>query len=247
MISICLATYNGEKYIREQLDSILSQIAPDDEVIISDDGSTDATIDIIKSLRDCRIKIFFNGGKHGFKFNFENALKNAKGDYIFMSDQDDVWFPNKYQIMCRYLKEYDMIHHNSELTDGQLKAMGKDLYTTCDNRSGFFHNLKKNTYYGSHMAFRSSLLKNILPFPRTLEIGHDVWIGFVGQTIGDVFFTEEKLMYYRRHEGAYCALFKSDRPLYKKILTRIVIFCYEIKFILQNMRIVKWNKLFSNA
>lgn len=238
MNSVCLATYNGAKYIKDQLDSILSQIASDDEVIISDDGSVDATIDIICSLNDDRIKIFHNDGRHGFNYNFENALKNAKGDYIFMSDQDDVWFSNKYNVMLSYLKENDVVHHNSELTNGEMVSLGKDLYEMCDNRCGFWHNLKKTTYYGSHMAFNSKLLQYALPLPKTTEIGHDVWLGFVGTMMGKVLFIDEKLMCYRRHEGAFCALFKSDRPLYIKIWKRIITFFYEVKFIIQHLHLI---------
>lgn len=238
MNSICIATYNGEKYIKEQLESIISQIAPDDEIIISDDGSTDKTINIIESLNDRRITIYSNVGMHGFKNNFENAIKRAKGNYIYMSDQDDVWFPDKYNTILQYLKQNDLIHHNSELTNGNLEPYGKTLYEECNNRCGFWHNLKKTTYYGSHMAFHSSLLKYALPFPKTNELGHDVWLGFIATMIGKVYFADEKLMYYRRHEDAFCAFFKSNRPLYKKIWTRIVVFFCEIKFIIFHIGLI---------
>ena len=90
MISVCMATYNGEKYIEEQLKSILSQLGENDEVIVSDDSSTDNTLAIVESFNDVRIKIFPNNKFHSPIFNFENALKQATGDYIFLSDQDDV-------------------------------------------------------------------------------------------------------------------------------------------------------------
>ena len=86
MISVCVATYNGEKYIKEQLLSILSQIGLNDEVVVSDDHSNDSTIDIVKSLNDKRVKIIYNEGNRGYTSNFENALKHAKGDYVFISD-----------------------------------------------------------------------------------------------------------------------------------------------------------------
>lgn len=95
MISVCMATYNGEEYIKEQLESILCQLGEMDEIIISDDGSTDNTLNIIESYNDSRIKIHINTGKHGFVYNFENALQKAKGEYIFLSDQDDIWLPEK--------------------------------------------------------------------------------------------------------------------------------------------------------
>ena len=90
MISVCMATYNGEKYIQEQIDSILCQLSKDDELVISDDHSTDATCDIIKSYNDRRIKLFLNELAKGVTHNFENALLHSKGDIIFLADQDDV-------------------------------------------------------------------------------------------------------------------------------------------------------------
>ena len=94
MISVCIATYNGAEYLREQVESILSQLEEEDEIVVSDDSSTDTTIEILQSFGDRRIKIFKNPAK-GFVRNFENALRQAQGDFIFLSDQDDVWLPNK--------------------------------------------------------------------------------------------------------------------------------------------------------
>ena len=95
MISVCIATYNGERFIREQIDSILRQLSSDDEIIVSDDGSTDDTISIINSIDDKRIRIIEGPRKHSPTHNFECAMKEAKGYYIFLADQDDVWKPNK--------------------------------------------------------------------------------------------------------------------------------------------------------
>lgn len=109
LISICMATYNGAKYIREQVDSIFNQEFTENkdvemELVVSDDGSTDETLKILESYGDSRIKIFHHTEhkKHKYlnasrlcKCNFENAMRHAKGDYIFLSDQDDVWYPWK--------------------------------------------------------------------------------------------------------------------------------------------------------
>ena len=109
MISVCIATYNGGKFLGEQLQSILCQLGKDDEVIISDDGSTDNTYLLVMSIQDNRIK-FYKHKSDSFllphekaTLNFENALKYAKGDYIFLSDQDDVWVENKVEVMCQIL------------------------------------------------------------------------------------------------------------------------------------------------
>ena len=95
MTSVCMATYNGQKYLREQIESILCQLSANDELVISDDHSTDSTVDIIRSYGDSRIKMYANELTKGVTHNFENALNKSKGDIIFLADQDDVWLPNK--------------------------------------------------------------------------------------------------------------------------------------------------------
>ena len=99
MISICIATFNGEHYIKDQLLSILPQLTVHDEVIISDDNSSDKTIKIIEEFNDLRIKIYYNNPlKKGYSNNFENALSKSNQQLIFLCDQDDIWFNNKIQI-----------------------------------------------------------------------------------------------------------------------------------------------------
>ena len=121
-ISVCIATYNGEKYIKEQLDSILVQLGEDDEVIIGDDGSTDLTLDIIKSYNDPRIKIYKNSFKN-LILNFESTLEKAKGDYIFLSDQDDVWLPNKVKDSLKDLFKYDVVISNCKVVNKNLDVI----------------------------------------------------------------------------------------------------------------------------
>lgn len=112
MISVCIATHNGAHYIKEQIESILCQLGTNDEIIISDDGSTDNTIDILLAFNDKRIIIYHYKqpvkSKHSHIYvckNFENALKHAKGDYIFLADQDDWWMPNKVMKCLEDLKK----------------------------------------------------------------------------------------------------------------------------------------------
>src|SRR6266702_1070934 len=105
-ISVCMATHNGARYIRQQLETILFQLGPDDEVVVSDDSSTDETIAIIKSFADQRIRLFENNTFYSSIFNFENALRRATGDIIVLSDQDDIWLDNKIAtIRSRFLPQ----------------------------------------------------------------------------------------------------------------------------------------------
>ncbi|MDR0620012.1 MAG: glycosyltransferase, partial [Bacteroidales bacterium] len=118
-----MATYNGEKYIKEQLDSILCQLGMDDELIISDDGSTDKTLEIIQHYQEPRVKILSNVKRHSIIGNFENALIHAKGDYIFLADQDDVWTSDKVNVVLAALATTDLVVSDCTVVDGDLKCV----------------------------------------------------------------------------------------------------------------------------
>lgn len=239
MNSICIATYNGEKYIKQQLISILSQINIDDEVVVSDDGSTDNTIDEINSLNDKRIKIIHGGFRH-FKWNFANALSAAKGEYIFLSDQDDVWVNGKYQSCLEYLKDYDLICHNSKVVNQDLEPIIHSFFDYYNSGKGIIKNSIKNTYFGACMAFNRRILDAALPLPKTMEIGHDIWIGLVAEAIGKVLFVDTPYLLYRRHETALTNISndltsRSKRSLFTKIWSRFVvlyhIFSFKIRYV----------------
>lgn len=228
MNSICIATYNGEKYIKEQLNSILSQINEDDEIIISDDGSQDKTLDVIQEITDSRIVIIKNDSRrHGIIGNFQNALKHANGEYIFLSDQDDVWCKEKYLTVLKNLGTKVLVHHDSFLTDEHLNKINDSFYSIYHNGKGVLKNLIKSTYFGSHMAFHHSLLQYSIPFPPTEEIGHDLWLGLMAEVNHyTVKFIPDKLIYYRRHFDAHCSLLNgSKRNLGVKMYGRLIM-CY---------------------
>ena len=199
MISVCVATYNGEKFIREQIESILCQLSSDDEIIVSDDGSTDGTIVIINCIGDKRIRIIEGPRKHSPTFNFENALKEAKGDYIFLADQDDVWKTNKVEVCMKWLQKYDCVVSDAEVTDSNLNPLYPSLYAIMQVRQGHIYNtVWKNGYTGCCMAFRRNILEASLPFPKDIPM-HDIWIGNVAAYKYNVKFISEKLVLFRRH------------------------------------------------
>src|ERR1035437_8300006 len=130
-VSVCMASYNGEKYIKKQIESIIIQLSSDDEIIISDDGSIDNTINIIEGFKDSRIKVFNNQSLRKNRKslierfrsatkNFENALKNASGEFIFLSEQDDIWLDNRGEITLQYLKECDLVVSDYSFIDHKL-------------------------------------------------------------------------------------------------------------------------------
>ena len=200
MISVCIATYNGERFIREQIESILSQLSSDDEIIVSDDGSTDRTIGIINSIGDKRIRIIEGPRKHSPTLNFEYTLREARGDYIFLADQDDVWKPNNVEVCMKWLQKYDCVVSDAEVTDNNLKPLYPSLYAIMQVKSGRIYNtIWKNGYTGCCMAFRRNVLEASLPFPKDIPM-HDIWIGNVAAYKYNVKFITDKLIYFRRHE-----------------------------------------------
>ncbi len=234
MNSVCVATYNGEKYIEEQLRSILVQLRPDDEVIVSDDGSTDRTCAIVESLADPRIRLLHHNG-HDFKQNFVNALQHAHGEYIFLSDQDDVWLPQKYEICCEQLQKFDLVITDSIVTDQNLQTTINSFFQHYHSGKGVLKNIALHTYFGACMAFRRKVLAYALPMPKTSEIAHDNWIGLVAEITGKVLFLHQPLLLYRRHSNALTnikesLMTRSKRPLWVKIWSRLVVLSAVVRF-----------------
>lgn len=200
MISVCIATYNGEKYIKEQLLSILPQLGKKDEVIISDDHSTDNTLDIVKGLNDNRIKIVINNREKGYTSNFENALSYAIGDYIFLSDQDDIWMSNKVDYCIAELKEYDLVVSDAILINSKGEKIDDSFFYKRNVYYTWLGNIFKFGFLGCCMAFKMNVLKKALPFPKKhLYCTHDNWIFLVAQSFYKVKISHEKLIRYRRH------------------------------------------------
>lgn len=232
MISVCIATYNGERFIAEQINSILPQLAADDEVIVSDAGSTDGTLKAVKALGDDRIKlisflstvpdatipVFSKMDK--IRGNFCNALSNAKGDIIFLADQDDVWMPDKVTRCCELLKSYDCIVHDCEVWDGEKTIMPSFLDYMKPGH-GILGTLYKSPFMGCCMAFTRRVLDKALPMPE-IHIEHDTYIGLCAYKIGKVGIIHEPLIRYRRHgDNASPCAEKSKNSLLTKLQRRL--------------------------
>ncbi len=218
-VSVCMAVYNGEKFIKEQIDSILPQLGPQDELIVSDDGSKDRTLKILSSYQDDRITILNSNSKNIIK-NFENALSHAKGEYIFLSDQDDIWRDTKINDCLLYLKSNDLVFSNLEVFTDDISNT-KLLYNNNKTKTGIFNNIMKNNYIGATMAFNRNVLEKALPFPKGIYM-HDIWLAMVAEVIGKTYFIDKPLIYYRRHsENASETGEKSSNSLIKKTTMRI--------------------------
>lgn len=202
MISVCIATYNGEKYIHEQIASILQQIGNDDEIVVSDDGSTDKTLDVVRSFDAQNIHIYINKGDHGYTPNFENALRNAHGDYIFLSDQDDIWMPDKVEACMKYLKVNDFVVSDALIVDGDNKPLFDSFCEQRKSKFGFLNTLIRFSYLGCCFAFRRKVLSKALPFPKNhILCTHDNWLALVSTAFYRSAFIPLPLIRYRRYGG----------------------------------------------
>lgn len=198
MISVCLATFNGERYLATQLASVLSQLEPEDELVIADDGSTDGTLAVIQSFQDERIRLLSGEQRLGVTANFERALRLAKGHIVFLCDQDDVWLPNKRAVFLDALRSADLVVSDCQVTDASLNLRAPSFFAQRGSGPGLLHNLWRNGFLGCCMAFRRELLQQALPFPKAIPM-HDSWLGLVAQATASVRFVPEPTLLYRRH------------------------------------------------
>jgi len=200
MISVCLTTYNGAKYLKEQLESILMQLGKKDELIISDDGSTDKTVEIVNTIDDERIKLFINEKNIGYTRNFEKALSFAKGDIIFLSDQDDIWCQNKIETYLHYFDNYDLLVSDAMVIDEKEKVINDSFFVLRKPKKSKIGNILKFGYLGCCMAFKKEILLKALPFPgNSILCTHDNWLFLIGCYFFRYKILEDKLLLYRRH------------------------------------------------
>lgn len=200
MISVCIATYNGEKYIREQVESILPQLHDGDEIVISDDHSTDNTLQVIASMASPLIHVYQNNGEKGYTPNFENALRHAKGDYIFLSDQDDVWASNKVKVCMEQMKKYSLVVSDADVTDADGNLTHDSYFKLRRSKGGLLQALIRFSFLGCCLCFRREVLDKALPFPSDhKKCTHDNWLCLVGMLFYKSVVIEDKLIHYRRH------------------------------------------------
>lgn len=196
-VSVCLATYNGERFILDQVNSILTELGDADELIISDNGSTDATLGLLAQVDDVRLRIVCCR-KTGVVANFENALLHARNDLIVLSDQDDVWCPGRLAVAHAALEHHQLSLVGLTFVDEKLEPLCNPV-TVRRPVLSLFSTLLRNGYTGCGMAFRRELLRVILPFPVQVPM-HDWWIAVVALGIRTpIHISMAEMILYRRH------------------------------------------------
>jgi glycosyltransferase involved in cell wall biosynthesis len=205
-VSVCMAVYQGERYIGPQLKSILPQLSDSDEVVIVDDGSTDSTCSQIAELQDSRLIVVHHTKNRGILRSFETALSRCSGEVIFLSDSDDLWLPKKVEtVLEAFAHDADLVLVASDaiLIDADGNKIGDSFYAQRGKfRAGVWSNLLVGKFHGCTMAFRSTLLQSVLPFPSGRRAHHDTWIGCVNALAGGkTKYIPEPLVAYRRHSS----------------------------------------------
>jgi glycosyltransferase involved in cell wall biosynthesis len=220
-LTICLAAYNGEDYIREQIESITPQLEKGDEFLIADDGSTDKTLSIISEYKQY-VSVVLEGRVGGVNKNYERLILASKNDGIVLVDQDDVWLPNRLNLVRNGLNSSYLVMTNGLVVDENLKSTGQSLFEYVGRRKGFIRNFYKNTYVGCCLAFRKELVRQALPFQNRL-CAHDWLIGLLGEIDGRVADINESTILYRRHaKNASTTGCKSNNSYGKKIYIRLI-------------------------
>ena len=207
-ISVCLASYNGERFIADQIASILEQLPPDGELIVSDDASTDGTVAVVRSFDDPRIRLFAHKRNLNYVGNFERAIAIANGDIVFLSDQDDEWMPDKIATVLTAFADHPgatMVVHAMLDVDEEGAPLPRQSSLWKPSEAGLrtsaaflIRQIVKGQVFGCTTAFRRSLLDVLLPFP-ALTYAHDHWLAVAAPATGSVVLLNEPLVRYRHH------------------------------------------------
>ena len=202
-ISVAMAVYNGEAYLPEQLDSILKQLEPQDEIVVSYDKSRDNTWQLLQEYQSKfpQVRVLENRNP-GINGNFNNAIAGCRGDYIFICDQDDRWADNKRAAVVESFEKHgaDMVIHNGVHIDGEGKVISEPFFSMYRIGDGKLKNILKPRYSGCCTAFTAEMAAKIMPMPMKLD-AYDHWIGTVGEFFGKIAYDERILLYHRLHGG----------------------------------------------
>lgn len=221
MISVALCTYNGADFIQQQLDSIFTQTVPVDEVVICDDCSMDSTFTILKTyaVKYPQIRLIKNEINLGFRANFEKALIECQGDYIFFSDQDDIWSKDKVENTVSFLKESGMygVYTDGILINEDNQRLGESLFSRIKLRPYIEHHLLEQNEFeilclngnhvtGATLAITKSAKDLVLPFRTSKILLHDMWMALRLSSINKLGCLDKPLISYRLHTSQECGL-----------------------------------------
>jgi glycosyltransferase involved in cell wall biosynthesis len=226
LVSIALCTYNGEKYLKDQLDSIINQTYKNIEIIVVDDCSSDNTSSILSEYqsRYSQLHVFINTTNLGYNKNFEKAITLCSGEYIAVSDQDDIWVNHKIETMMKNWKTNTVLMHHAAKSFNSSSLPILSISTEFDySKLNKKHIIISSFVQGCTVLFHSSLKTIIFPFNKTIL--YDWWIGFCAFYSGEVQFLHQNLIYHRKHDNsAHYSLKRSRLEIKRELVKHIKYF-----------------------
>ncbi len=224
-MSVCMATYNGTRFLREQLDSILPQLGPDDELVVVDDHSSDGTVGLLRSYGDARIRVHVNERNLRAPASFARSIALARGEVIVLADQDDTWLAGRVDALVAALDAPGIVAvaSNSDYVDatGRPVAFPMPPLAATDSRRHVANLARiyagRAAYYGCAMAFRASFRSVLLPMPRYVE-AHDLWTAMAANLAGGIAHMERATLRRRIHGNNASVIV---RPLHRKLWARV--------------------------
>jgi len=199
--SVVLATCQGERFIGEQLDSIVSQLSPTDEIILSDDASSDGTLNAVRQRGDARIRILANRERVGYIRNFQRAIDQVRGEYVFFADQDDVWLPGKVDSICSALRKRPFAASDAIVVNEKLEQLHQSYFELREARAFSWPAIfLRPRIIGATMSCRKDYLQTLLPLPS--QIPHDFWLTLNAAWDESLEIIHTPLILYRRHAAA---------------------------------------------
>jgi len=201
LVSVIMATYNGEKFLQAQIESLVQQTYPHIEIIIVDDGSTDKTREMLRACaaKHTNIRLFFNEQNLGYIKNFEKGCGFASGDYISFCDQDDVWAPDKTERLMQAIGDGVMIYCDDEMVDENLNSLSKK-HSDLKNLASYDNCLyfaTDNCVGGHALIMKKEIFNFACPFPQ--EMPYDLWCAFIATFHGDIQYFNQALVKWRQH------------------------------------------------
>ncbi|ADN75286.1 glycosyl transferase family 2 [Ferrimonas balearica DSM 9799] len=218
-ISVCLASYNGERYIAEQINSILGCLRDQDELIVSDDGSSDSTWNIVSSIKDVRIRLVASNSR-SVVGNFKNAVSEASGDIIILCDQDDVWKSDRVSSILEHHQNHGVVVCNAEFCDKELSPKGYTIFDVYRPTNSLIKIFYSNIFVGCTMSFDCKY-KTVFEYMPNNTPMHDWLLGLIGMYKNDVFYETRPLFLFRRHDlNASTTGSLSAQKLFKRVKDR---------------------------
>lgn len=199
-ISFVIAAFNGASHIEAQVNSILEFLGPNDEVVVSDDGSTDQTLEVVRAIGDRRLKYVAAGPRLGYQKNFQRAIEASRGNYIFFSDQDDICLPERVPKSLDALAKCDCVCGDAIVVDQDLNTIYSSFFAMRKAKFGAFSLFCKPAVIGSTMACTREFVLRNLPLPH--DVPHDMWLSILAALNGRLIADSSPFILYRRHTAA---------------------------------------------